>query len=469
MDKPLAPTTTHQETLRGLRPQQHLGELLPAIHLVRTSWIVRLIGKLTFALMVIALVAMFTLPWQQTSRGQGTVVALNPQQRPQIVGSQQDGIVKQVRSELREGSLVKKDEPILEIEPFAPDEVNQIRSQITQLNSKLEASKTSLALWDEIIRQRALSGIALLSSAEKEVDAARQKLDQQQKEVEVLTAELTQKTYEWEQVKNLFPKGLVSELEYNEKRNGFEQAKSKLKKGEAQVQEFTSWLNAKEKDLESKINEVDIKNQEAKTKAQEERGKMASIQKELGDLDIKLGSLGRLTIISPVDGVLHEIEGIEGSKTVKKGDPLFTVVPQATDLAVLLSVAGRDMPLVEVGDKVRLQFQGWPAVQFVGWPSVAVGTFGGKISSLSPTDDMRGNFSVLVVPDPEEPAWPDNRYLRQGVRASGWILLRRVSLGYEIWRQLNGFPPVISDQEPDKAKGKSDQGFDSKSKIKLPK
>lgn len=469
MDKPLAPTTTHQETLRGLRPQQHLGELLPAIHLVRTSWIVRLIGKVTFALMVLALVAMFTLPWQQTSRGQGTVVALNPQQRPQVVGSQQDGIVKQVRAELREGSLVKKDEPILEIEPFAPDEVNQIGSQITQLNLKLEASKASLALAEEIVKQRALSGIAEISSVEKEVEAARQKLKQQQDEVDVLTADLTQKTYEWEQVKTLFPQGLVSELEHNEKRNGFEQAKSKLSKGQAQVKEFASFLSAKERALESKTNEVDIKNREAKTKAQDERGKIASIQKELGDLDIKLGSLGRLTITSPVDGVLHEIEGIEGSKTVKKGDPLFTVVPQATDLAVLVSVAGRDMPLVEVGDKVRLQFQGWPAVQFVGWPSVAVGTFGGKISSLSPTDDMRGNFSVLVVPDPEEPAWPDNRYLRQGVRASGWILLRRVSLGYEIWRQLNGFPPVISDQEPDKAKGKSDQGFESKSKIKLPK
>lgn len=470
MDKSLSkPTTPQPLPLRGLRPEQYLGDALPAIHLVRTSWMVRLIGKFTFVLLVISLVAMFALPWQQTSRGQGTVVALNPQQRPQIVGSQQDGVVKQVRPELREGSMVKKDEPILEIEPFAPDEVNQIRSQITQLNLKLEASKNSLSLHNQIIEQTQLGGIAQLSSAEKEVEAARQKLDQQKKEVDVLTAELKQKTYEWEQVKNLFPKGLVSELEYNEKRNGWEQAQSKLKKGEAQVQEFQSTLSAKEKDLESKVNLVDIKNREAKSKAQEELGKIASTEKEISEMQVKLGSLGRLTITSPVDGLLHEIDGIEGSKTVKKGDALFTVVPQATDLAVLISVAGRDMPLVHVGDKVRLQFQGWPAVQFVGWPSVAVGTFGGIISSLSPTDDSKGNFSVLVVPDPEEPAWPDNRYLRQGVRASGWILLKRVSLGYEIWRQLNGFPPVISEQEPDKAKDKSDKGFEGKSKIKLPK
>lgn len=27
--------------------------------------------------------------------------------------------------------------------------------------------------------------------------------------------------------------------------------------------------------------------------------------------------------------------------------------------------------------------------------------------------------------------------------AKGWIVLDRVSLGFEIWRQLNGFPPSL--------------------------
>lgn len=459
----------HPTALRGLRPEQQLGDVLPAIHLVRTSWIVRLIGKITFVMMVVSLVAMFTLPWQQTSRGQGTVVALNPQQRPQVVGSQQDGVVKKVWPNLREGSLVKMNDPILEIEPFAPDEVNRVNNQITQMELKIAADRISLTVAEQIIEERKASNEAQLAVAQKEIEAAEQKLEQANKEVEVLTTEVKQKEYEWLQNDALFPKGLVSELEHTEKRNGFEQAKSKLNQGKAKVVEAQSILEGKQQDFASKKNEVKIKNGEAKAKAEEAKGKLATSIKEFEETKIKSGSLGRLIITSPVDGLLHEIEGIEGTKTVKKGDSLFTVVPEATDMAVLLNVAGRDMPLVQVDDKVRLQFQGWPAVQFVGWPSVAVGTFGGKISSLSPTDDSKGNFSVLVVPDPEEAAWPDNRYLRQGVRASGWILLKRVSLGYEIWRQLNGFPPVISDQEPDKAKEKSDQGFEGKSKIKLPK
>ena len=41
--------------------------------------------------------------------------------------------------------------------------------------------------------------------------------------------------------------------------------------------------------------------------------------------------------------------------------------------------------------------------------------------------------------------WPGARWLRQGVRANGWVLLQRVPLWYEIWRQVNGFPPALSE------------------------
>jgi len=42
-------------------------------------------------------------------------------------------------------------------------------------------------------------------------------------------------------------------------------------------------------------------------------------------------------------------------------------------------------------------------------------------------------------------------------------MLKQVPLGYEIWRQLNGFPPTVSDDEPLK-------DLDKKAgKVKLPK
>ena len=101
-------------------------------------------------------------------------------------------------------------------------------------------------------------------------------------------------------------------------------------------------------------------------------------------------------------------------------------------------------------------------MQFAGWPSVAVGTFGGRVAAIDATDDGTGSFRVLVKPGREDD-WPADRYLRQGVRANGWVMLNQVPLGYEIWRQLNGFPPVVSQDEPGKSKK------DSGKKVKLPK
>jgi multidrug resistance efflux pump len=460
-----------QASLDRLRPDKELGDALPAMHLVRTSWIVRLIAKLTLAVLSLSIVAMIFVPWQQTARGYGSVSALNPQERPQIVASRQDGIVKTVRPDLRQGSLVQKGEVILEIEPFAPQALSQLSSQIEQIEIKRQAALTAQSLAEQNVELQRLSGESLIASVEKEVEASKQKYEQQLNEVKVLEAEFEQKSYEKNQSEALFPKGLISEQELIAKRNAYNQAYSKLDKGKAQVIETLATFIAKEKELESKSHDVYIKNRQAEQKAQEETQKLAAAEKELTDLEIKLGEMDRLKIASPVDGVIQEIYSIEGANTVKKGDPLFVVVPQSQQLAVELSVAGRDMPLVQLGDKVRLQFQGWPAVQFVGWPSAAVGTFGGKIAAVSPTDNAKGDFYVLVVPDPEEPEWPDNRYLRQGVRANGWILLKQVALGYEIWRQLNGFPPVISEGEP--GTGKKDAGpfgqDKGSKKIKLPK
>jgi hypothetical protein len=115
------------------------------------------------------------------------------------------------------------------------------------------------------------------------------------------------------------------------------------------------------------------------------------------------------------------------------------------------------MPLIREGRPVRLQFEGWPAVQFTGWPSVAVGTFGGKVALVDATDDGTGRFRILVRPETED-AWPTNITLRQGVRVNGWVLLDQVTIGYELWRRFNGFPPTVKppagEKTGDKDKGK---------------
>ena len=138
---------------------------------------------------------------------------------------------------------------------------------------------------------------------------------------------------------------------------------------------------------------------------------------------------------------------------VKQGDLLALVVPDTTSRAVELFVEGNDLPIISIGRHVRLQFEGWPAVQFSGWPSVAVGTFGGVIAVIDASDNGKGNFRVLVVPEDEE-HWPESRFLRQGVRTVGWVMLDSVKLGWELWRRFNAFPISTASAPPELQKGK---------------
>ena len=114
-------------------------------------------------------------------------------------------------------------------------------------------------------------------------------------------------------------------------------------------------------------------------------------------------------------------------------------------------VRAMDVPLIQKERKVRIQFDGWPAMQFSGWPSVSVGTFGGVVQVIDRVNTENGSFRILVTPDPKDDPWPPQ--LRLGSATKGWVMLDNVRVWYEIWRQLNGFPPSLY-QEPDEAEGK---------------
>jgi hypothetical protein len=167
-------------------------------------------------------------------------------------------------------------------------------------------------------------------------------------------------------------------------------------------------------------------------------------------------------VVAPRDGIVFRIvaNGHAG-EIVKAGDVLAVLVPDTVDRAVEVWVTGNDMPLVREGAQARIQFEGWPALQFSGWPSVAVGTFAGRVSFVDATDNGAGLFRVLVVPA-DGVAWPAPIYLRQGVRAQGWIQLGRVRLGYELWRQFNGFPPSLPKEPGSDKPKKSDAKADAK-------
>lgn len=164
------------------------------------------------------------------------------------------------------------------------------------------------------------------------------------------------------------------------------------------------------------------------------------------------------------DGYITNTLSSSDSMVVKAGDSLATFVPDAKDTAVELYVSGNDIPLIRIGQHVRLIFDGWPSVQFSGWPSVSIGTFPGVVKVVDYAASNNGLFRVLVMPDPNSGVeWPNKVYLRLGTKVFGYIQMNEVRLGFELWRQVNGFPISINNsQNSFKIHGASSEDQDKK-------
>lgn len=189
----------------------------------------------------------------------------------------------------------------------------------------------------------------------------------------------------------------------------------------------------------------------AQIKVAQFEASVAEAAAERNRVDIGLSRQSAQLLTAPRDGRILSLNAGDVATAVKAGDALATFIPANAPLAVELYIPGRDAPLVRPGRKVRLQFEGWPAVQFSGWPSVAVGTFGGDVLSVDPSASLNGQFRVLIVPDPRQPPWPEAQFIRFGAKVQGWILLETVTVGFEIWRQLNNFPPGVPQDVRDQA------------------
>jgi multidrug resistance efflux pump len=185
--------------------------------------------------------------------------------------------------------------------------------------------------------------------------------------------------------------------------------------------------------------------EEAKIKYKSYLALEAKALAELNQAEVKLSRQSTQILHAPRDGIIVRIIAGDIATTVREGQHVATFVPSGVEPVAEIFVTGLDAPLIHPGREVRLQFEGWPSVQFSGWPSVAIGTFGGVVKVVDPAVSPNGKFRVLVVQDPDDQPWPDNRFLRFGAQVKGWVLLDTVRLGYEMWRQLNNFPPRYVD------------------------
>lgn len=229
-------------------------------------------------------------------------------------------------------------------------------------------------------------------------------------------------------VQNLIQKQKTIQMQYKNIKLASETAKLDL---ERQKSLFENGI-ASRKQYEQAI----IKYNEMKAKVQSEQSKLADVQ-------IQISRQKTQTLYAPKDGQIVSVEAGGSSTAVSVGQTVATFLPHSkdTDFALEIFIDPNDMPLIDIGNKVRIQFEGWPIIQIAGWPSLAIGTFSGLVKVIDGYLQPNGTLRVIIIPDPNaKHSWPSSRFLRAGVSVKSWIILRRVTVGYEIWRKLNKFP-----------------------------
>lgn len=182
--------------------------------------------------------------------------------------------------------------------------------------------------------------------------------------------------------------------------------------------------------------------EKASLEIQKIKAEIAKIDSDLNRLRVEKARQSLQTKVAPRDGTILRLLSSGNATFVKPGDIVASFIPDGVKRSVVITVSGLDAPLIAPGRKVRLQFEGWPIFQFSGWPDLGIGTFGGVVDFVEPVANRNGRFRVWVSPDPDVVDWPDEHYVRLGSRVKGWVLLEEVQLGYELWRQLNNFPPL---------------------------
>jgi adhesin transport system membrane fusion protein len=409
---------------------------------VRTPRAANVLARMVvMGLMIIVLLLIF-VPWQQNLAGEGRVIAYAPLERQQYIEAPIEGRIQ--KWHVQEGDHVEKGELIADISDNDPEIIARLERERLAIEARKLAAKSAAEVNTAKITALELSRTAQTTSADLRAVVGRDRLDAAKQAVTAAEAANATAELNIERHEALYEEGLASKRQ-------LELAIMEANTTAAALESAHANLKATKREMGALFNDAEAIEENANATIEEARSALAAAQSalatadvDLAQIDIRLARQRRMAVFAPRSGTVLRLIGREGGEIVSMGDAIAGFVPDMESVAVELWVAGKDGPLICPGRKVRLQFEGWPAVQFMGWPSAAIGTFGGIVEFVDATADARGRYRVVVSPDPDENPWPAARWLRQGVRANGWVLLQRVRLGFELWRQINGFPPALA-------------------------
>lgn len=419
----------------------------------------RVLLKVLTVCFFLALVCMF-LPWTQNIRADGNITTLKPDQRPQTIHSIIGGRIE--KWYVQEGDFVEKGDTILFIseikdEYFDSNLLGRTEEQVKSKEFAVKSYKDKIKALDNQIVAMTQTGKLKLEQTKNKLKQAKLKILSDSTDFNAAKINYQIAEDQYNRIKKLYDDGLKSLTDLQNRKNKMQEAEAKMFSAENKLLTTRNELiNA-----EVELNSIQAQYRDDIAKAESEKftamSNMYDAEATVTKLQNQYSNYSFRSnlyyIKAPQDGYVTKAVQVGIGETIKEGEPIVTLMPADYALAVELYVKPIDLPLVEKGQEVRIQFDGWPAIVFSGWPNTSYGTYGGTVFAIDNFISANGKFRVLVKPKTDEYDWPNA--LRVGGGTSNMMLLKEVPIWYELWRQLNGFPPDFYTQKSEKRSSKN--------------
>ncbi len=386
------------------------------------------------------------LPWTQNIKASGTVSTLKQEQRPQKINSSIPGTI--IKWWVKEGDFVKKGDTIVKLseikeEYLDPNLLTRTEEQVEAKQNVLSSYKSKVNTFDNQLNALAQSKQLKLRQIANKLLQLKSKQIAEESVYEAAQNESALAEDQFLRQQKMFEQGLVSQTQLQQRSIARQQALAKRITSENTLMQIKQEIiitqlekTAIEQEYLEKISKADGDRYTALGQIATSTGDVSKLKNQLSGYRVRNGMY---IILAPQDGQIVQANKAGIGEILKEGESIAIIVPPVVEYAVEIFVRPVDLPLVNVGQSVRLMFDGFPAIVFSGWPSSSYGTFGARVLAVENSISPNGFFRVLVIPDTKDAPWP--KLLRVGSGAKSIVLLKNVPVWYELWRNINGFPP----------------------------
>ena len=399
-----------------------------------------------FLFTFLAFVFIMFLPWTQNIKTQGNVNTLFQEQRPQKLNSPIPGRI--IKWYVKNGDVVKKGDTILQISEIKDDYLDPLLVERTQ--EQVQAKKGVREYYNAKISTTENQIAAITAAKDLKLNQIKIKISQLQNKLKAEQAELTAVNNELKIAQDqlnrqnkMYEEGLVSLTQLQQRNVSYQNALAKKTSAENKLAQTQQEITAQNIEQNAVIQEYTEKLSKTEGDRFQSMGQVAGSTGDIAKLENQVATYkvrkGLYYILATQDGQITQLTKAGIGEIVKDAETIGIIVPKKIDYIAEIYVKPVDLPLIRENQKVMLTFDGFPAIVFSGWPNSSYGTFSGKIIAIENSISENGLFKAIVAEDKTQKRWPPN--MKIGTGASGIAILNDVPIWYEIWRNINGFPP----------------------------